>query len=100
MADYDAIRADNQIALSALSQQLALNEQWISDTYKAACQFLEPVFEEFSSHDRELPGSAVRKQLQLDEGCALIGHRQRERWNYWKNGAKSCIHLSWQLTRN
>ncbi len=76
LADYDAIRADNQIALGALAQQLALKEQWISDTYKAASQFLEPVFKKFSSHDGELLGSAVRKQLQLDEGCALIGYRQ------------------------
>ena len=76
LADCDATRADNQIALGALAHQLALNDQWISDTYKAARQFLEPVFEKFSPHDRELLRRAVQKRLQLDEGCALIGYRQ------------------------
>lgn len=76
LVDYDATRADNQIALGVLAQQMALNEQWISDTYKAVNQFLEPVFEKVSSHDRELLRIAVRKRLQLDEGCALIGYRQ------------------------
>jgi len=76
LADYDATQADNQIALGALPQQLALNEQWISDTYKAVSRFLTPVLEKFSAQDRELLRSAVQKRLQLDEGCARIGYRQ------------------------
>ncbi len=78
LRDYDGTRADNQIALGALPQRLALNEQWISDTYKALGKFLEPVLEKFPSQDRELLRSALHKRLQLDEGCARIGYRQAQ----------------------
>ena len=74
LTDYDANRADNQIAMGWLPERLALNGQWITSVYSVFTQLLNQVVETFP--DRDLLRSALQKRLQLDEGCAQIGYRQ------------------------